>query len=80
MCGLGLAISLGANSECCAQQCVCLDTHHTTILCSTGVAEIGVSYEKLAQSMTPGRTIKMADGGLSIKVLEVLDSKRVKGV
>ena len=39
-----------------------------------------MSYEKLAQSMTPGRTIKMADGGLSIKVLEVLDSKRVKGV
>jgi hypothetical protein len=30
--------------------------------------------------MTPGRTIKMADGGLSIKVLEVLDSKKVKGV
>jgi pyruvate kinase len=39
-----------------------------------------VSYEKLATSVSPGRIIKVADGGLSIKVQEVIDAKRVKGV
>lgn len=39
-----------------------------------------MSYEKLAASVSPGRIIKVADGGLSIKVVEVLDAKRVKGV
>ncbi|KAF6260138.1 pyruvate kinase [Scenedesmus sp. NREL 46B-D3] len=46
----------------------------------TGVAEIGISYEKLAQSVAPGNTVKIADGGLSVQVTEVLDAKRVKGV
>ncbi|WIA36024.1 hypothetical protein OEZ86_007385 [Tetradesmus obliquus] len=46
----------------------------------TGVAEIGISYEKLAQSVAPGNMIKIADGGLSVQVTEVLDAKRVKGI
>ncbi|KAF8059377.1 hypothetical protein HT031_005182 [Scenedesmus sp. PABB004] len=46
----------------------------------TGVAEIGVSYDKLASSVAPGWLVKLADGGLSIRVAEVLDAKRVKGV
>jgi pyruvate kinase len=41
---------------------------------------LGVSYEKLAVSVSPGRIIKVADGGLSIKVTDVLDAKRLKGV
>jgi pyruvate kinase len=45
-----------------------------------GIAEIGVSYEKLASSLAPGRVIKMADGGLSIKVQEVIDGKRIRGM
>lgn len=47
---------------------------------STGVAELGFSYEKLASSVKPGSIIKVADGGLSIKVKEVLDNKRVRGM
>jgi len=39
-----------------------------------------VSYEKLSSSVSPGRIIKVADGGLSIKVSEVLDNKRVRGM
>jgi pyruvate kinase len=42
--------------------------------------ELGVSYDKLASSVSPGRIIKVADGGLSIKVLEVLDAKHVRGM
>lgn len=46
----------------------------------TGVAELGVSYEKLASSVAPGRIIKVADDGLSIKVTEQLDAKRLRGM
>jgi pyruvate kinase len=47
---------------------------------AAGVAELGISYEKLAQSVAPGNMIKIADGGLSVQVTEVLDAKRVRGM
>lgn len=50
------------------------------LLLHAGVAEIGISYEKLAQSVSPGNMIKIADGGLSVQVTEVLDAKRVRGM
>lgn len=53
---------------------------NTVLLHAAGVAEIGISYEKLAQSVAPGNMIKIADGGLSVQVTEVLDAKRVKGM
>eukprot|EP00775_Hariotina_reticulata_P004018 gene4018-4268_t len=46
----------------------------------TGVAELGISYEKLATSVSPGNIIKVADGSLSIEVTQVLDKKRVMGI
>jgi pyruvate kinase len=44
------------------------------------MAELGISYEKLATSVAPGNIIKVADGTLSIQVLEILDKKRVMGM
>ncbi|KAI8465728.1 MAG: pyruvate kinase [Monoraphidium minutum] len=46
---------------------------------ATGVARIGVSYDKLCQSLKPGNTIKVADGALSIMVEEILSDKELRG-
>lgn len=45
-----------------------------------GGAELGISYAKLASSVAAGNIIKVADGSLSIRVTEVLDDTRVRGV
>jgi len=45
----------------------------------TGITKIGISYDKLCQSLKPGNIIKMADGSLSVQVLEVLSEKELKG-
>eukprot|EP00854_Cymbomonas_tetramitiformis_P018551 gene18552-22148_t len=41
--------------------------------------KIGVSYEKLCQSVKPGNRMLFADGTLSIEVVEILDDKTLKG-
>lgn len=44
----------------------------------TGETKIGISYEKLCQSLKPGNVVKMADGSLSVEVLEILNDKELK--
>lgn len=40
---------------------------------------IGISYSKLCESVVPGNKILMADGSLSIEVLEILSETELKG-
>ncbi len=44
-----------------------------------GPAKIGISYEKLCQSVKAGNIIKMVDGSLSVEVLEILNDKELRG-
>ncbi|KIY96424.1 pyruvate kinase [Monoraphidium neglectum] len=46
---------------------------------SDGVAHIGISYDKLCQSLKPGNIIKVSDGTLSIVVEEILGDKQLCG-
>eukprot|EP00798_Chlamydomonas_sp_ICE-L_P012268 gene12268-15414_t len=45
----------------------------------TGETKIGISYDKLCQSVKPGFKILISDGTLSIQVLEILSEKELKG-
>jgi pyruvate kinase len=40
---------------------------------------IGLSYEKLCQSVKPGSKILMADGTISIEVLEIISDTELRG-
>lgn len=40
---------------------------------------IGISYSKLCESVAPGNRILMADGSLSVEVLEVLSATELRG-
>jgi pyruvate kinase len=46
---------------------------------SAGITKVGISYDKLCQSLKPGNIIKMADGSLAVEVLEILSEKELKG-
>lgn len=46
----------------------------------TGETKIGLSYDKLCQTMKPGSRILIADGTLAIEVLEILNDKEVGGL
>ncbi|GBF99836.1 pyruvate kinase [Raphidocelis subcapitata] len=46
---------------------------------ATGVAHIGISYDKLCRSVKPGNIIKIADGTLSVRVEEILSDKELRG-
>lgn len=43
------------------------------------VTKIGLSYAKLCSSVKPGSIILIADGAISIEVVEILDDKELKG-
>jgi hypothetical protein len=44
-----------------------------------GETKIGISYAKLCQSVKPGNIILIADGAISIEVVEILSEKELKG-
>ena len=46
---------------------------------ATGETKIGLSYAMLCQSVGPGNVILLADGSLSIQVVEILSAKELKG-
>lgn len=46
---------------------------------SPGETRIGISYEKLCQSVAPGKRILISDGTLSIEVLEILSETELRG-
>mmetsp|Transcript_24730 Transcript_24730/g.44560 ORF Transcript_24730/g.44560 Transcript_24730/m.44560 type:complete len:729 (-) Transcript_24730:1196-3382(-) len=46
---------------------------------TTGETKIGISYAKLCQSVKPGNRILIADGTLSIEVLEILSDTELRG-
>ncbi|KXZ44735.1 hypothetical protein GPECTOR_63g60 [Gonium pectorale] len=45
----------------------------------TGETKIGISYAKLCQSVVPGSRILVADGSLSIEVIEVTSDTELRG-
>ncbi len=65
--------------------CLCAKPH-SAFTCSPPVAcvragetKIGISYAKLCQSVAPGKRILIADGTLSIEVLEILSDTELRG-
>lgn len=46
---------------------------------STGETRIGLSYDKLCQSVKPGNRILLADGSISIQVDEILSDTELRG-
>lgn len=46
---------------------------------ATGVVRIGISYDKLCQSVKPGNMILVADGSLTIEVLQILSGTELRG-
>jgi len=46
---------------------------------ATGETKIGISYAKLCQSVKPGNVILIADGAISIEVLQVLSERELRG-
>jgi hypothetical protein len=46
---------------------------------ASGRARIGLSYAKLCQSVRPGQIILMADGNVSVEVLQVLNERELLG-
>ena len=45
----------------------------------TGETKIGISYAKLCTSVKPGNIILIADGAISIEVVEILSTTELKG-
>jgi pyruvate kinase len=62
-------------SSCCEiEQCVgMLPSMHAE------ETKIGISYGKLCQSVKPGNIVLIADGAISIEVVEILNEKELRG-